>query len=94
MIFNTLRQLYRHRQEVFVVFPSALESLDDFLEVFLERDADLLARLNKGIVDGCLRCPFHATIEEAVFPLHGHRSYRPFSHQVVNRIISIIPVGK
>ena len=53
MIFNALRQLDRHRQEVFVVLPSALESLDDFLEVFLERDADLLARLNKGIVDGC-----------------------------------------
>ena len=53
MIFNTLRQLDRHRQEVFVVLPSALESLDDFLEVFLERDSDLLARLNKGFVDGC-----------------------------------------
>ena len=45
MIFNTLRQLDRHRQEVFVVLPSALESLDDFLEVFLERDADLLAQI-------------------------------------------------
>lgn len=53
MISNTLRHFLRHRQEVFVVLPSALESLDDFLEVFLERDADLLARLNKGIVDGC-----------------------------------------
>ena len=41
MIFNTLRQLDRHRQEVFVVLPSALESLDDFLEVFLEWDAEL-----------------------------------------------------
>ena len=53
MISNTLRHFLRHRQEVFVVLPSALDSLYDFLEVFLERDADLLARLNKGIVDGC-----------------------------------------
>ena len=53
MISNTLRQLDRHRQEVFVVFPSALDSLYDFLEVFLIRDSDLLARLNKGVVDGC-----------------------------------------
>ena len=53
MISNTLRQFYRHRQEVFVVLPSALDSLYDFLEVFLIRDSDLLARLNKGIVDGC-----------------------------------------
>ena len=53
MISNTLRQLYRHRQEVFVVFPSALDSLYDFLEVFLIWDSDLLARLNKGVVDGC-----------------------------------------
>ena len=49
MIFNSLSQLDRHRQEVFVVLPSALESLDDFLEVFLERDADLLACLNKDL---------------------------------------------
>ena len=38
VIFNTLRQLYRHRQEVFIVFPSALDSLDDFLEAYLERN--------------------------------------------------------
>ena len=38
MIFNALRQLDRHRQEVFVVFPSALDSLYDFLEVFPKRD--------------------------------------------------------
>ena len=45
MIFNALRQLDRHRQEVFVVFPSALDSLYDFLEVFLIRDSDLLAQI-------------------------------------------------
>ena len=38
MISNTLRQLYRHRQEVFVAQPSALDSLDDFLEAYLERN--------------------------------------------------------
>ena len=53
MISNTLRQLYRHRQEVFVVLHSAVDNLYDFLEVFLIRDSDLLARLNKGVVDGC-----------------------------------------
>ena len=72
MIFNSLSQLDRHRQEVFVVLPSALESLDDFLEVFLERDADLLARLNKGIVDGCRVGSHNAAIEETVFPILGY----------------------
>ena len=41
VIFNALRQLYRHRQEVFEILLSALDGLDDFLEVFLERDAEL-----------------------------------------------------
>ena len=42
MISNTLRQLYRHRQEVFVVLPSAFDSLDDFLEVSLKHNAMML----------------------------------------------------
>ena len=49
MIFNALRKLDRHWQEVFVVLPSAVDNLDDFHEVFLERDADLLACLNKDL---------------------------------------------
>ena len=67
MISNTLRQLYRHRQEVFVVFPSALDSLYDFLEVFLIRDSDLLARLNKGVIDGCICCPLSRCDRRGVF---------------------------
>jgi len=47
MIFNALRKLDRHRQEVFVVLHSAVDNLYDFLEVFLIRDSDLLARLIK-----------------------------------------------
>ena len=52
MIFNSLSQLDRHRQEVFVVLPSALESLDGFLEVFRGSVGSLVAIFCLGVRDG------------------------------------------
>ena len=52
MIFNALRQFYRHRQEAFAILTSALDSSDDFLEVFWGRYGGLVAILLLGVRDG------------------------------------------
>ena len=83
-----------HRKQVLVVRSTRFHGLEQSLEILPERDSDLLASLDKGIVHCRSQCTLNTTKEQRALALYGLGTYRSFCSQVIYGIFTIISISK
>lgn len=83
-----------HWKQVLVVRSTRFHGLEQSLEILPERDSDLLASLDKGIVHCRSQCTLNTTKEQRALALYGLGTYRSFCCQVIYGIFTIISIGK
>lgn len=83
-----------HRKQVLVVRSTRFHSLEQSLEILPERDSDLLASLDKGIVHCRSQCTLNTTKEQRALALYGLGTYRSLRSQVIYGIFTIVSIGK
>lgn len=83
-----------HRKQVLIVRSTRFHCFEQSLEILPERDSDLLASLDKGIVHCRSQCTLNTTEEQRALALYGLGTYRSFCCQVIYGIFTIISIGK
>ena len=83
-----------HWKQVLVVRSTRFHGLEQSLEILPERDSDLLASLDKGIVHCRSQCTLNTTKEQRALALYGLGTYRSFCCQVIYGIFTIVSIGK
>ena len=78
-----------HWKQVLVVRSTRFHGLEQSLEILPERDSDLLASLDKGIVHCRSQCTLNTTKEQRALALYGLGTYRSFCCQVIYGIFTI-----
>ena len=83
-----------HWKQVLVVRSTRFHGLEQSLEILPERDSNLLASLDKGIVHCRSQCTLNTTKEQQALALYGLRTYRSFCCLVIYGIFTIVSIGK